>query len=116
MFLVRCVNGLSFILAGSLKHTSLPIQTLRILKEKTKNKAKEKYVHFTGTLKNLKCYGSNGSVLILKLRQGCIFFKLKCSVERLHVCIFIGVMILIIGVMFPSCCEAASSGGENSNT
>lgn len=32
------------ILAGSLKHTSLLIQTLRILKEKTKNKAKAKYV------------------------------------------------------------------------
>lgn len=55
MFLVRCINGLCFNLAGSLKHTSLLIRTLRILKEKTKNKAKEKYVQFTGTVKYLYC-------------------------------------------------------------
>lgn len=74
MFLVRCVNGLSFILAGSLKHTSLPIQTLRILKEKTKNKAKEKYVHFTGTLKNLKCYGSKWFSTHFEAETGLYFF------------------------------------------
>lgn len=39
-----------FILAGSLKHISLLIQTLRILKGKTKNKAKEKYVQKTEAL------------------------------------------------------------------
>lgn len=51
MFLMKCVICL-FILAGSLKHTSLLIQTLRILKEKTKNKAKAKYVLSLGILKH----------------------------------------------------------------
>lgn len=56
------------ILAGSLKHTSLPIQTLRILKEKTKNKAKEKYVQFIGILKPF-CYKLKSSALAMKQQE-----------------------------------------------
>lgn len=73
MFLMKCVNGCLLILAGSLKHTSLPIQTLRILKEKTKNKAKEKYVQFIGILKHFYCYELKSSALALKLNELGIF-------------------------------------------
>lgn len=62
-----------FILAGSLKHTSLLIQTLRILKEKTKNKAKAKYVKCLGILKYFYCYELKSLALALKLNERGIF-------------------------------------------
>lgn len=72
---MKCVNVsiCTFVLAGSLKHTSLLIQTSRISKAKTKNKAKEKYVQFIGVLKCFCYYELRSSALFLKQNELGIF-------------------------------------------
>lgn len=84
-----------FILAGSLKHTSLQIQTLRILKEKTKNKAKAKYVHSLGILKHFCYYKLKSLALSLKFNEQEGIFSENASVLwRVHICICIEMLHL----------------------